>query len=820
MPFAIRFLDIFFSLIGIVVIVPILPIIGLLIKLDSKGSVFYLANRIGSDMRVFKMIKFRTMMDMPMKVGESVCPQFDPRVTKFGRFLRRSKLNELPQFFNILKGDMTFVGPRPESPDLADLYPKSARPVLQVKPGLIGPSSISGRNEEECFPPGVDPKSYYIESILPGKVELDLEYIKHPTLNKYFKYILLGVKETFTGTFSKRQISANQSQLYLLLADTFLILCSYLLAFNLFAWSIPGEAGFIHSTRFLLIVILVRLFCNMFFGMYRSMVRYLSYRDFFAILKATTSASIILIFTNSVLDKISYSISIAVIDWVSLVALLCAVRYGLKLYWDQKKNHKDKRAKQRILIYGACDEGYAACRAMGLESSWLREIVGFIDDEPNKYGKTLNGRMVLGNRHHLGDLTKLYNVEEIIIADPNIRAADLDEIIVTCNDLGLNCRIFSSGKRSNIDPRFSFSLRNTELTDILPLQQNPTDLAKVAEILNNKTVLVNGSGGALGVELCRNFLNLGCKQLIIIERYESYLNELVAALFKEFSEGIVIPVLDNGDGEDEIGAVFEKYRPQLVFQAGMRKFLPLHGVDLGNLGQTNYMRTFMLANLAARFGCEFFVMISSLMAVEGGNLINDSLRIAEISLEYFFCDTKTRLIIARMCDIIENRGGIVSIIEEQIKNRRTVTLPGPNARVRLISKHAAAEYILYTLVAEKKGKLARQIFDCDIGSFVSLIDVTKALATLYNFKLGCDLEIQYNDHSNELLSTLHRENDLQDAGDGGLKEENITSNAEKIRLEFKEFVRICTGKAVFQDWQARTHELMNLCQPDLSVKKS
>jgi len=109
------------------------------------------------------MYKFRTMFETPLPVGASVYPQDDPRVTPFGRILRRTKLNELPQLLNILKGEMTFVGPRPEAPELAALYPGYAKAIFTLTPGLVGPNQILGRNEEEWYPPGLHPKRYNIE---------------------------------------------------------------------------------------------------------------------------------------------------------------------------------------------------------------------------------------------------------------------------------------------------------------------------------------------------------------------------------------------------------------------------------------------------------------------------------------------------------------------------------------------------------------------------------------------------------------------------------------------------------------------------------
>ena len=154
-------------------------------RMDSKGPLFYMADRVGYDLRPFKMYKFRTMVDTSVQIGDCLCPKFDPRVTRLGNFLRRTKINEIPQVINILKGDMSFVGPRPETPELAILYPEKAMVMLTIKPGLVGPASIHGRNEEESYPLGVDIKKYYIKHLLPVKVKKDKNYILNPTFINY-----------------------------------------------------------------------------------------------------------------------------------------------------------------------------------------------------------------------------------------------------------------------------------------------------------------------------------------------------------------------------------------------------------------------------------------------------------------------------------------------------------------------------------------------------------------------------------------------------------------------------------------------------------
>src|SRR5437773_1009606 len=225
-----RCIDLVLACIGLLLVLPLFPLIGLLIKLDSKGPVLYRCERIGKDGKPFQMYKFRTMLETTLPIWASVCPQDDPRVTPFGRILRRTKLNELPQLLNVLKGEMTFVGPRPEAPDLAALYPEYAKAIFTVTPGLVGPNQILGRNEEEWYPPGVDSQRYYIEEILPKKLPLDLEYVRQPSFVKDVQYLVLGVKETVCKAISWKLVLQNRSQIYLLGIDVMLSLISFGLA--------------------------------------------------------------------------------------------------------------------------------------------------------------------------------------------------------------------------------------------------------------------------------------------------------------------------------------------------------------------------------------------------------------------------------------------------------------------------------------------------------------------------------------------------------------------------------------------------------------
>jgi FlaA1/EpsC-like NDP-sugar epimerase/lipopolysaccharide/colanic/teichoic acid biosynthesis glycosyltransferase len=809
-----RVIDIILSLTGLLFVIPFFPIIGLLIKLDSRGPIFYLADRIGKDRKLFKMYKFRTMLDTPIEVGQSVSPQYDPRVTTFGRFLRRTKMNELPQLINILKGEMTFVGPRPEAPDLAEFYPQEAKRVFSTKPGLVGPNAILGRNEEEHYPPGVDAKRYYIEKMLPQRVKLDLEYLDNQSFFKDLKYISMGVKETLAGMLSQRHFHHNRSQIYLLFCDLFFAIFSFALA-SWLSFRISFErVDFNPILLGLPIILFLRLLCNIFFDMYSCLIRYISYHEIGSVAKGTICGSFLLALISSVFGWPGYWGLTAVIDTVTLLLLLSAFRFALRFYWDQTHRKADKRQRHRILIYGAGDGGYAAYRALAPERYFPFDVIGFIDDAPDKYGKALYGKKVLGNRYHIATLARLYRVDEIVIAESDADSEIIGDLLRICQQSGLKYRLFSSLQDLNLMNGNSFPLRNLKISDVLSLKRFHADQPVVKEILTGKTVLLNGAAGALGLELCRRILQLGCRKLIIVEHYESYLNELISGLLAQFSPKSFVPILTGTGGMDRLEQVFANYRPNFVFHAGMRKYLPFLGVDLGDIGRNNYLRTFYLAKNAAICQSEVFVMISSLMASQGGNFIADSLRIAEVSLEHFFGDTQTQLIITRLCDIAENRGGTLALIEEQIRNGEPVILPSRDAKAQFISKHSAVDFILQALVEAKCSNFEKKVYAWDTGSPVSLIEIARKMAYLYGCNPDLDLAFKYMSQPVE-TGLMSPEDNLRTTFSYPSPRECYNEGAEvtpeAVKSVFKDFVNLCHNKPSFQDWRIRTGELLGLC---------
>ena len=190
----IRLFDIFFSALGLIILFPFFVVFYLLIRIESKGGAFYIQERIGKNGKPFGLYKFRSMRIGSDAEGLLTVGERDNRITRIGYILRKTKIDELPQLLNVLKGDMSIVGPRPEVRKYTDLYTEEQRKVLSVRPGITDYASIEYVNENELLSKAEDPERMYIEEVMPDKIKLNMKYLNHYTVGEYFKIIFLTFK--------------------------------------------------------------------------------------------------------------------------------------------------------------------------------------------------------------------------------------------------------------------------------------------------------------------------------------------------------------------------------------------------------------------------------------------------------------------------------------------------------------------------------------------------------------------------------------------------------------------------------------------------
>ncbi len=189
----IRFFDFFFTVLGLIILSPLFLIVAIWIKLDSNGPVLYRQTRVGRNNKDFRLFKFRSMVTDADTKGLITVGGRDPRVTQSGYFIRKYKLDELPQLINVLIGDMSLVGPRPEVRKYVDMYNETQRKVLSVKPGITDYASIEYIDENEILGRAENPEKVYIEQIMPEKIKFNMKYIQKRSVKEYFKIIFLTI---------------------------------------------------------------------------------------------------------------------------------------------------------------------------------------------------------------------------------------------------------------------------------------------------------------------------------------------------------------------------------------------------------------------------------------------------------------------------------------------------------------------------------------------------------------------------------------------------------------------------------------------------
>lgn len=194
-----RAFDLLFALVLLLVLFPFLLLFALLVVATSPGGAFFRQERVGRHGELFRLLKFRTMRPGSEALGQLTIGGRDPRITGVGYFLRKTKLDELPQLWNVLVGDMSVVGPRPEVPKYVALYSPEQRAVLSVRPGITGMASINYIDENEMLAGAADPEKAYVAVVMPAKLLLDLRYVKEQSIWLDLRIILATVAKVFGG---------------------------------------------------------------------------------------------------------------------------------------------------------------------------------------------------------------------------------------------------------------------------------------------------------------------------------------------------------------------------------------------------------------------------------------------------------------------------------------------------------------------------------------------------------------------------------------------------------------------------------------------
>ena len=700
-----RVLDLCCAVVGLLVSLPLLVVIAIAVKLDAPGPVLFTPLCVGRGGRFFRLYKFRSMYVGSDDAGSAITGRIDPRVTRIGRLLRPLRLDELPQLVNVLKGDMSFVGPRPEAPSIVERYTPEERQVLEVRPGITGPTQIGSLEEAARLPVGTDPTEYYVRYVLPQKLEMDLNYIRTRTLLGDIEVLLKTPLHIGHWVLARPRLS-RLLKVSRLLTDSALVGISIYAAFlarfdgNLS----PDEVSVLVGG--LPLVLLAYASPFLYLRTYRSIWRYAGVADFWQVAKAclfggTLTAAVMLMI------RWPYPRSVLLLAPAFALLLLCGARLTWRSAATALASERSMVDRRRAVIVGAGRTGASVAREILSTPALAYELVGFVDDDRRLRGAMLHNLPVLGATSELRELSEKYRLSEAIIAIPRPTMEQLRRIREQCTRAGLVFKTLPSlAQLVSGDGQVRY-LRNVNVDELLQREALSLHLDKIAGFLQGKRVMVTGAGGSIGSELCRQIVRLGASSLLMVERAENPLFAMCAELGTIGSSTKLTAALADIKHVLRMTELFDRFRPQVVFHTAAYKHVPMLERHPTEAVLNNVVGTARLANLANEHGVETFVFISTDKAARPNNLMGATKRICELylmSLDEAIPASKFHIV--RFGNVLGSAGSALPLFQRQIETGDPITITDPDVSRFFMTIEEAVGLVLESSTLDTRGGIA------------------------------------------------------------------------------------------------------------------
>ncbi|HVQ38833.1 MAG TPA: polysaccharide biosynthesis protein [Pyrinomonadaceae bacterium] len=791
-----RWFDVTIAVICLLLGAPLLGLMAILIALTSRGPIFFRQDRVGLNGRLFKLYKLRTMR--ASNEGFRLATQGDPRVTLVGSLLRKLKLDELPQFWNILKGDMSLVGPRPEVPQYVNLNNPRWRRVLSVRPGLTDHLSLLLANEEkllsECK---TDPEHFYLKTLQPFKIRGYLEYLEQRTWRTDLKVLLntativvfrgdaslptvdqismletrnngrnghhSSSKSTLDTTVGQAAMNSDndpstkkprlwwkpfQTKPAQFALDLLVLVCVFAFTYLLrFDFAIPKHE-FVNALTQLPYVVLIQFAALCLSGAYAFIWRYIGMSEIKTFLKAAGWSVLPILVLRLALPAQfqSWRVPLSIIVMDTILAFggvlgLRVVRRGLYEQYEKrpKTNAATNGNRKAVLLIGAGRAGMLAAREiMGHHETDL-EVKGFIDDDPNKLGSMIHGIKVLGPTRDLPLWVPKLKIDHVVITMAGIPGPYIREIAEFCERIPVKVRIIP-GLYDILRGKVEVSrIRDVEIEDLLGRMPVKLDVEDMRRFLADKTVMVTGAGGSIGSELAQQVAEFQPASLLLVERSEFALFEIEREMTEAWPDlPIVQLVADVGD-EGRMRAIFKKYHPQVILHAAAHKHVPIMEDNIAEAVKNNVLATHLLGVLAGEFGAEAFVLISTDKAVRPTSVMGASKRFAELVVQDLDKRFLTRYVAVRFGNVIGSTGSVITVFQKQIRKGRPITVTHPDMVRYFMTIREAAQLVLQASAMGQGG----EIFILDMGEPVRILDLAKHMLNLSGLKPFVDVDIVF-----------------------------------------------------------------------------
>jgi lipopolysaccharide/colanic/teichoic acid biosynthesis glycosyltransferase len=453
-----RVIDIVAAALGLLLLAPLLVLIALCIKVDSPGPVFFRQERVGRFGRLFRIFKFRTMSEPKVQPTMQVTVAGDPRITRVGRFLRESKLDELPQLIDVLRGTMSLVGPRPEVPKYVKHYPQAWRErLLSVRPGVTDFASVHYRNENELLARASDPEREYLDVVLPAKLRYSLHYVENPTISNDLQVLGMTLKIVIAPALSSARTAmtiqhigfwikleqwmselSRRNRLYATLADAVLIcVCwhlTYLFRLGFERWQ-PERPWY---DNYVLAGVVVGYVVSLALaGVPRGLWRFFGLDDFRRLTIACLGAGLFSACWILMAHLSGVARAVLVLHPFACVLALALARMSYRLIWEHARDRAGGAAfeSRRAIVLGAGETARRLVAALHRHEGWT--VLAMLDDDPAMRGLRIAGVTVQGMVADLAMPHILAGVTHILLALPEASAEAQDRALELARSTGL-----------------------------------------------------------------------------------------------------------------------------------------------------------------------------------------------------------------------------------------------------------------------------------------------------------------------------------------------------------------------------------------------
>ncbi|KFO66757.1 lipopolysaccharide biosynthesis protein [Smithella sp. SCADC] len=535
-------------------------------------------------------------------------------------------------------------------------------------------------------------------------------------------------------------------KMYLMIFSDVLIFTLSIVISYLFRFEFLLSPFYIQQIKTVLLwIIPLKVIVFIFSGVYRGMWRYTSIRDFWLLARACLLSTLLILAIILYISGFKgYSRSIFFMDGVFTFLLVGGKLMAIRSYYSGFANPRireelfPKVAYKNVLIIGAGDAGEKILREIFENNQLHYRVIGFIDDDPQKKGRSIHGVPVLGNLGKITSIVQSEEIKEILIAIPSANGEQIRNIVETCKDCDVSYKILP-GMGELIDGRVSIKvLRDISYEDLLGRPPVKLDNTGISGYLNGKTVLITGCGGSIGSELCRQVIKYQPNYLVLLDASEMNLFNIQMELQNENNFHKCEAILGQVQNELLMEDIFKKYKPQIVFHAAAYKHVPMLERNPWEAVFNNIIGSRIAMEMSIKYQVERFVLVSTDKAVRPINVMGVSKRVTELVMQSLQ-GNKALLMAVRFGNVIGSSGSVIPVFRRQIEKGGPVTVTHPEVNRYFMTIPESTQLVLQAAAMGKGG----EIFILKMGTPVKIADMARDLIRLSGKEPDTDIKIIY-----------------------------------------------------------------------------